>query len=1041
MANDSLGTARVTLTVDTREFETRIDAARRKTTGLGDEADAAFQKASGSVSRASTSLIKYVRGLGASSDQQKLFNAAAAGVPVDIISAAAAAMKKHEDAIRAATEAQVRQNSIASQIAANAKSAEAAHDRMRQKLLDERAATDALNKSKADFVAKLQTEANAIGKSRSELLSLAAAEKGVTKEAAPFIAAIKAQEDALKKQHKQLGANVIQFNKYGISAKQQVAAMRQVPAQITDIFVSLQGGQNPLTVLLQQGGQLKDIFGGVVPAARALGSALLGLVNPFTVAAAAAGALFYAYLQGEQRINAFNRALILSGQAARLTSDDLQAMAQDLDAIAGITSSQGADALTQIIATGKIAVSQAELVAQAAARMQDVTGKAMSETIAEYADLAKDPVSAILRLNESENFLTESVYARIKALQDAGDIEAAAALATETRADSQIKKTGEVVESLGLVAGAWQAIKDKTGEAWDESTNYFANLDRDAKDAKNMLVNLWQSFKIPGIAGAFGMQQAFNPGEVPKGAAGEKTIDSNVQRQLDALKDGNRLREDRQKLEEQQIINLNKQLGFAEDSKKVQDELAASRKAYEESKPKGKGAGDVEGASNRAALQAIKDRLTEEQSLLQNSRQVLQAEYAAKLVSTEDYYKQTRKILADGTAAQEKAITDQLAILRERDVTGKKSIDTTREIGRLEAELTKVRQDAAAQDKVLTIQQNALNDARERSIKGYIDSLALENKALKDNVNAQIAAIGMGQKRAAQMQQIAALLVEQAAEEKKLADTLAEDKDQDKYDRELAALRAYMRERKRILEQGFEDEKKARENWLNGVSAGVQDWVDATEDVASQVQRITVNTLNNAADTIAEAALTGKLAWRDFLIDLGTQITKFLAKQAVMNFLKAFAQSDTGQQAQSSGGLWGQLFTAVLGAFTKNADGGVHKSANLSKYSGSIVDKPTFFAKGGNVMGEAGPEAILPLSRGPNGKLGVQAAGGGMGGDVHVTIATYIMADGSTRQETKGSDKTAWDQFGKQMQNVAQQEINKAMLPGGAIWRARGATA
>lgn len=63
-----------------------------------------------------------------------------------------------------------------------------------------------------------------------------------------------------------------------------------MPAQITDIVVGLQSGQRPLTVLLQQGGQLKDVFGGIRPAAAALGSSLLALINPLTVTAAVAGA-------------------------------------------------------------------------------------------------------------------------------------------------------------------------------------------------------------------------------------------------------------------------------------------------------------------------------------------------------------------------------------------------------------------------------------------------------------------------------------------------------------------------------------------------------------------------------------------------------------------------------------------------------------------------------------------------------------------------------------------------------------------------------
>ena len=113
-----------------------------------------------------------------------------------------------------------------------------------------------------------------------------------------------------------------------MSAKQYAASLRGVPAQITDIVVSLQGGQRPLTVLLQQGGQLKDMFGGVLPAARALGSTLLTMINPATVLATAIGTLGYAIYQGMDESERYAKALITSGNAAGMTRAEMDALAQ-----------------------------------------------------------------------------------------------------------------------------------------------------------------------------------------------------------------------------------------------------------------------------------------------------------------------------------------------------------------------------------------------------------------------------------------------------------------------------------------------------------------------------------------------------------------------------------------------------------------------------------------------------------------------------------------------------------------------------------------
>ena len=162
------------------------------------------------------------------------------------------------------------------------------------------------------FVQSLKAQSDAIGKTKADLLELQAAQLGVSSQAAPYIAKLREQEQALTQ-------NTRVLNAYGKTNKETAAALRQVPAQITDIFVSLQGGQAPLTVLLQQGGQLKDVFGGVVPALKGLASGVVGLINPYTLAAAAAGALAIAYYQGSQEADAYNRAIALTGNAAGVT--------------------------------------------------------------------------------------------------------------------------------------------------------------------------------------------------------------------------------------------------------------------------------------------------------------------------------------------------------------------------------------------------------------------------------------------------------------------------------------------------------------------------------------------------------------------------------------------------------------------------------------------------------------------------------------------------------------------------------------------------
>jgi phage-related minor tail protein len=257
-----------------------------------------------------------------------------------------------------------------------------------------------------------------------------------------------------------------QTDKLGISAKQTAAALRGVPAQFTDIAVSLQGGQAPLTVLLQQGGQLKDMFGGVGPAARALGGYVAGLVNPFTLAAAAALALAVAYNKGSQEADAYNKSLILTGKVAGTTADALGTMARDVSATVGTTGA-AADVLAQLAGSGKIATDSFEAITVAALSMQQATGKAAEETVAEFVKIGKDPVAAAKELNDQYHFLTQSIYSQIVAMKESGDAAGAAKLLTDTYADTIRNRTAEVTGNLGLIERAWLGIKNAALGALD----------------------------------------------------------------------------------------------------------------------------------------------------------------------------------------------------------------------------------------------------------------------------------------------------------------------------------------------------------------------------------------------------------------------------------------------------------------------------------------------------------------------------------------------------------------------------------------------
>jgi phage-related minor tail protein len=258
-----------------------------------------------------------------------------------------------------------------------------------------------------------------------------------------------------------------QLERLGMTAKATSAALRQVPAQFTDIVVSLQGGQAPLTVLLQQGGQLKDVFGGIAPAFRALSNYVVGLINPLTMAAAAIGTIGLAWYKGAAESEAFNKALILTGNYAGLTTTKLVALQTTVAAATGGTKGAAAEALTAFAASGQLASTNYAKFAEVAVRAQKELGTSVGDTVKIFEDLGKEPLKASLKLNESTNYLTLSVYRQIKALEDQGRTADAAAVAQNAYADSTNLRLGKVTENLGYMESALRSVSKGWSIFWD----------------------------------------------------------------------------------------------------------------------------------------------------------------------------------------------------------------------------------------------------------------------------------------------------------------------------------------------------------------------------------------------------------------------------------------------------------------------------------------------------------------------------------------------------------------------------------------------
>lgn len=257
------------------------------------------------------------------------------------------------------------------------------------------------------------------------------------------------------------------INRAGNTAKQTAQALRLLPAQISDIVISLQGGQNPLSVFLQQGSQIKESFGGIGPAFRETAKFAARLINPITAVGAGVIALTVAFAKGQKEASDFNKALILTGNSAGTSVSQLQNMAEAMDEVNG-TQRHAAEALAIVAGTGKFTKDQLQGIASAAVAMNEATGKAIEDTVSEFVRLADEPAKAAAKLNEQYHFLTASVFEQITALEKQGDAAGAAQLAIDAFAQTMQKRSAEIEEGLGLIEKAWLGIKHGAGEAWDE---------------------------------------------------------------------------------------------------------------------------------------------------------------------------------------------------------------------------------------------------------------------------------------------------------------------------------------------------------------------------------------------------------------------------------------------------------------------------------------------------------------------------------------------------------------------------------------------
>ncbi|EKD8571347.1 phage tail tape measure protein, partial [Escherichia coli] len=191
-----------------------------------------------------------------------------------------------------------------------------------------------------------------------------------------------------------LSRQALAAQKAGISVGQYKAAMRMLPAQFTDVATQLAGGQSPWLILLQQGGQVKDSFGGMIPMFRGLAGAITLPMVGATSLAVATGALAYAWYQGNSTLSDFNKTLVLSGNQSGLTADRMLVLSRAGQA-AGLTFNQTSESLSALVKAGVSGEAQIASISQSVARFSSASGVEVDKVAEAFGKLTTDPTSGL----------------------------------------------------------------------------------------------------------------------------------------------------------------------------------------------------------------------------------------------------------------------------------------------------------------------------------------------------------------------------------------------------------------------------------------------------------------------------------------------------------------------------------------------------------------------------------------------------------------------------------------------------------------------
>ncbi|MFS0827592.1 phage tail tape measure protein [Pseudomonas phoenicis] len=360
-------------------------------------------------------------------------------------------------------------------------------------------------------------------------------------------------------------------------------------------------------------------------------------------------------------------------------------------------------------------------------------------------------------------------------------------------------------------------------------------------------------------------------------------------------------------------------------------------------------------------------------------------------------------------------------------------------------------------------EEQKLAEARRNSAEAYRKAMEVVLQTRQDAIDADVAGVGMGDEEREQADRLNSVR-QKYAEARRRLEEQQEDSSRrlsdEAYQQRLADLADYQARELQMEVDGFDARLQAQSDYRNGAKRAWDNIRAEASDVAGATDSMLTTGFNNARDALAEFAITGKGNFKDFATSVIADMARIASQQAASSLLSGVLQmgvslagsyfggtgGGNGMEAGSAGAVSSNLgasqagyssayFQALGGAWSN----GVQMFAKGGAFTNSVLDTPTAFGMSGGglgVMGEAGPEAIMPLARGADGSLGVQMVGGGGGSTVvQVSAPTYLTVEDRSSDGMQIDEAALQRSMQTQMQSVAERAVAESWRPGGTSYR------